>query len=117
VFTRGKERKATLTTRFSLAHLTVLSLAPPEVVEVAARTGYQTVGLRLLRVMETTPGYPLMDDKPMMRATKTAMAATGVGVLDIELVRITPEYRSGLARALPGRRRGTWREIRDYVSL
>jgi sugar phosphate isomerase/epimerase len=80
-----------LTARFSLAHLTVLSLAPPEAVEVAARTGYQTVGLRLLRVMETTPGYPLMDDRPMMRATKTAMAATGVGVLDIELVRITPD--------------------------
>lgn len=80
-----------MTARFSLAHLTVLSLAPSEVVEVAARTGYQTVGLRLLRVMETTPGYPLMDDKPMMRATKTAVAATGVGVLDIELVRITPD--------------------------
>jgi len=80
-----------LTARFSLAHLTVLSLAPPEVVEVAARTGYQTVGLRLIRGAETTPGYPLMDDKPMMRATKTAMAATGIGVLDIELVRITPD--------------------------
>jgi sugar phosphate isomerase/epimerase len=80
--------------RFSLAHLTVLSLAPPEVVEVAARTGYQTVGLRLFRVMETTPGYPLMDDKPMMRATKSAMAATGVGVLDIELVRITPDLEA-----------------------
>ena len=80
-----------MTPRFSLAHLTVLSLAPPEVVEVASRTGYQTVGLRLLRVMETTPGYPLMDDKAMMRATKTAIAATGVGVLDIELVRITPD--------------------------
>jgi sugar phosphate isomerase/epimerase len=80
--------------RFSLAHLTVLSLAPPEVVEVAARTGYQTVGLRLFRVMETTPGYPLMDDKPMMRAAKSAMAATGVGVLDIELVRITPDLEA-----------------------
>jgi sugar phosphate isomerase/epimerase len=80
-----------LTARFSLAHLTVLRLAPPEVIEVAARTGYQTVGLRLLRVMETTPGYPLMDDKPMMRAAKTAIASTGVGVLDIELVRITPD--------------------------
>ncbi len=32
-----------------------------------------------------------MDDKPLMRATKAAMAATGVGVLDIEFVRITPE--------------------------
>ena len=87
----GSTERAILTARFSLAHLTVLSLAPPEVVKVAARTGYQTVGLRLLRVMETTPGYPLMDDKPMMRATKTAVAATGVGVLDIELVRITPD--------------------------
>jgi hypothetical protein len=79
-----------LTARFSLAHLTVLSLAPPEVVEVAARTGYQTVGLRLIGVAPT-PSYPLMDDKPMMRATKTATAATGIGVLDIKLVRITPD--------------------------
>jgi sugar phosphate isomerase/epimerase len=78
-------------TSFSLAHLTVLSLAPPEMIAVASRTGYQTVGLRLIRVTETTPGYPLMDDKPMMRATKSAMAATGVGVLDIEFVKVTPE--------------------------
>ena len=32
-----------------------------------------------------------MDDKPLMRATKVAIAAAGVGVLDIEFVRITPE--------------------------
>src|ERR1700679_2808223 len=32
-----------------------------------------------------------MDDKPLMRATRDAMSATGVGVLDIEFVRITPE--------------------------
>ncbi len=80
-----------MTARFSLAHLTVLGLAPPQVIEVAARTGYQTVGLRLLRATETMPGYPLMDDRPMMRATKAAMAAAGIGVLDIELVRITPD--------------------------
>ena len=80
-----------MTVSFSLAHLTVLSLAPPEVVEVAARTGYRTVGLRLLRAIETMPGYPLMDDEQMMRATKAATAATGIGVLDIELVRITPD--------------------------
>jgi sugar phosphate isomerase/epimerase len=78
---------------FSLAHLTVLSLAPPEMIAVASRTGYQTVGLRLLQVTETTPGYPLMDDRPMMRATKSAMAETGIGVLDIEFVKITPEIK------------------------
>lgn len=80
-----------LKTPFSLAHLTVLSLAPPDMIEVAARTGYQTVGLRLIKVTETTPGYPLMDNKPMMRATKSAAAASGIGVLDIEFVKITPE--------------------------
>lgn len=78
-------------TAFSLAHLTVLGLPPQQVVRVAARTGYQTVGLRLLRVTETTPGYPLMHDPAAMRDTKAAVAETGVGVLDIELVRITPE--------------------------
>jgi sugar phosphate isomerase/epimerase len=77
--------------KFSLAHLTVIRLKPPQVIEVAARTGYDTIGLRLIGGTEITPAYPLMDDKPLMRATKAAMAATGVGVLDIEFVRITPE--------------------------
>jgi sugar phosphate isomerase/epimerase len=78
-------------TPLSLAHLTVLSLAPPDMIEVAARTGYQTVGLRLIKVTETTPGYPLMDNKPLMRATKSAIIASGIGVLDIEFVKVTPE--------------------------
>lgn len=78
-------------TAFSLAHLTVLDLPPPEVVRVTRRTGYDTVGLRLIAVTETTPGYPLMDDPAMMRATKAALAETGIGVLDVEFVRITPE--------------------------
>ena len=58
--------------RFSLAHLTVIRLAPPQVIEVAARTGYDTVGLRLIGGTEITPAYPLTDDKPLMRATKAA---------------------------------------------
>ena len=77
--------------RFSLAHLTVIRLSPPQAIEAAARTGYDTVGLRLTGGTEITPAYPLMDDKPLMRATKAAMSATGVGVLDIEFVRISPE--------------------------
>jgi sugar phosphate isomerase/epimerase len=82
--------KFAMTISFSLAHLTVIGLSPPEVVRVAARAGYRTVGLRLIRVTETSPGYALMRDPKMMCATKSAMAETGVGVLDIELVRITP---------------------------
>src|SRR5690349_10438043 len=78
-------------TAFSLAHLTVLDLPPPDMVRVAARTGYRTVGLRLMAVTDATPGYPLMHDAAMMRATKAAMAETGIGVLDIEFVRMTPQ--------------------------
>jgi sugar phosphate isomerase/epimerase len=84
-------RRLVVRPKFSLAHLTVIRLSPPQVIEVAARTGYDTVGLRLVGGTEITPAYPLMDDKPLMRATKAAMSATGIGVLDIEFVRITPE--------------------------
>jgi hypothetical protein len=91
-------------TVFSLAHLTVLDLPPAEVVQVAARTGYQSVGLRLLAVTDTTPGYPLMDDPPTMRDTKSALADTAVRVLDIELVKVTPEIEvTGLVAADPQR--------------
>ncbi len=75
----------------SLAHLTVLSLPPPEMIRVAARTGYQSVGLRLIAVNAESPGYPLMDDKAMLRETRAAMAETGITAGDIEFVRITPD--------------------------
>lgn len=76
---------------FSLAHLTVLSLSPPEMVSVAARTGYQAVGLRLIAVTADSPGYPLMFDPPAMRDTKARLNDTGIRVGDIEFVKITPE--------------------------
>ena len=79
-------------TPLSLAHLTALDLPPPELIRVAGRIGFRTVGLRLLAVTDTTPGYPLMDDPAALRETKAAMAETGVGVLDIEFVKITPEF-------------------------
>lgn len=78
-------------THFSVAHLTALSLAPPELIRAAARTGYQTVGLRMIQVTPTSPGYPLMTNAPMLKDTKAAIAETGVGVFDIEFVRITPD--------------------------
>jgi hypothetical protein len=70
-------------TSFSLAHLTVLNLPPPEMIRVAARTGYHCVGLRLIAVTGTTPGYPPMNDPALMRDTKAALADTRVRVLDI----------------------------------
>jgi sugar phosphate isomerase/epimerase/4-hydroxyphenylpyruvate dioxygenase-like putative hemolysin len=74
---------------YSLAHLTALSLPPPELVDAAAAAGYRYVGLRMTKVTPQEPHYPLASDPALMRATKTHLAATGIEVLDIELARIT----------------------------
>jgi 4-hydroxyphenylpyruvate dioxygenase-like putative hemolysin/sugar phosphate isomerase/epimerase len=75
---------------YSLAHLTALSLSPPELVEAASDAGYRYVGLRLTRVTPHEPHYPLATDPALMRTTKIRLAATGIEVLDVELARIDP---------------------------
>ena len=47
---------------FSLAALTVLELSPPEMVEVAARAGYDRVGLRLIPATPEEHHFPLVAD-------------------------------------------------------
>ncbi|NBE97948.1 TIM barrel protein [Nonomuraea sp. KC401] len=73
---------------YSLAHLTALSLSPPELVSAAADAGYRYVGLRMTRVTSHEPHHPLATDPALMRATKVRLAATGIEVLDMELARI-----------------------------
>lgn len=75
----------------SLAHLTAINLAPPALIRAAAQAGFDSVGLRLIAVNDVTPGYRLMDDPAALRATRAAMAETGVAVMDIEFVKITPD--------------------------
>jgi sugar phosphate isomerase/epimerase len=76
---------------YSLAHLTALSLTPPEMVDVAARTGYRYVGLRLNRITPAEVLYPLITDRALMKETKAHLAETGVGVWDIECARMGPD--------------------------
>lgn len=82
-----------MTRKLSVAHLTAITLSPPDFIEAAAQAGFDGVGLRLIRVTDTSPGYPLMSDRAMMRQMKVALAATGLSVGDIEFVKITPETR------------------------
>lgn len=74
-----------------LAHLTVLELTPPEMVAVAGAVGFGSVGLRLQPVRPTDAVYPMHGDTPMMRETLARMADLGVGVLDLEVVRLVEE--------------------------
>jgi sugar phosphate isomerase/epimerase len=76
--------------RYSLAHLTAMALPPVDLIEVAARTGYDYVGLRLSRVTPQEPLYPLISSRSAMKATKDKLAATGIKVWDIELARMDP---------------------------
>lgn len=84
-----------------LAALSVLELAPPDIVSCAAQAGYDCVGLRLLPATQTETRHPIVGDTPMVRETAKRLADTGVRVLDIELFRLKPdtdvrEYRAAL---------------------
>ncbi len=79
---------------YSLAYLTFAPLPAPQAVRVAAKLGYQAVGLR---IMPAAPGGafdPLMEDAALLRETKAAIADTGVGVFDMEIIRIGAGFRT-----------------------
>ncbi len=74
---------------FSLAHLTVLGCAPPEMTYIAARAGYDYVSIRpIFMGLPNEPNYALAENAQMLRQTRKALAATGVRLHDIELARI-----------------------------
>ncbi len=75
--------------RYSLAYLTVLGCPPPEQIYIAGRAGYDYASLRpIYMCLPGEPDFSLKPGSEMMRNVKTAMAETGVGVLDIELARV-----------------------------
>jgi sugar phosphate isomerase/epimerase len=76
----------------SLAHLTMIHASPPDLVTIAGRCGYRFVGLRLT---EVTGGdaWPIVADRALLKRTVSEMKASGVGVLDVELVRLRPETK------------------------
>lgn len=78
---------------YSLAYLTVPETPPCAMIELAARAGYQYVGLRALRVTDDEVGFPLGSDRQLLKATQRTLAETGMRVLDVELFRLTPDCR------------------------
>ena len=74
---------------FSLAHLTVLGCAPPEMTYIAARAGYDYVSIRPIYMgLPGEPNYALAEKRELLRQTKAALNSTGVRLHDIELARI-----------------------------
>lgn len=76
---------------FSLAQLTLMHCAPPELTEIAAAAGYEYVSFRPIAFGQPgEPRYPLGTDRTLLARTKEALRSTGVQLLDIELARIHP---------------------------
>jgi sugar phosphate isomerase/epimerase len=76
---------------FSLAPLTLIEQTPPELVATAAQAGYDAVGLRLNPFRGGEAQHPMLGDTPMMRETEARLRDTGLRVLDIEVLLLTPE--------------------------
>ena len=77
----------------SLAALTTLDVPPPEHVRIAAGAGYTHVGLRLLPATPADPDYDMLGDTAAVRDTLAALRETGIGVSDVEIVRLAPDFR------------------------
>jgi sugar phosphate isomerase/epimerase len=73
-----------------LEHLTMLDIAPPELVTLAAAAGFDTVGLRIAPVTPGEDAWPVGPGSPMLAQTLRECGATGVSVLAVEAVTIGP---------------------------
>lgn len=73
-----------MTTTLSLAHLTVLTASPVELIELAATTGFDAVGLRLWPPLPGDTVAPVVEDKALQRAIRRKLRDTGIELFDIE---------------------------------
>lgn len=76
---------------FSLAALTVLELSPPDMVETAARAGYDYVGLRPIPATPEEVSYPLLSDTTLLKETCRRIRDAGIKVADLEILRLKPQ--------------------------
>jgi sugar phosphate isomerase/epimerase len=75
----------------SLAALSLLRLPPPEVVRIAADSGFDSVGLRLAGVPGSVD-HQMLGNSATRRATAAALKQSGLRVLDVEIVRLLPRH-------------------------
>ena len=80
-----------MTPTLCLAHLTLIELTPPELIEAAADAGFSQVSMRLAPASAGELQHPMIGGTPMMRETLARMHERGVAVHDVELIRLTPE--------------------------
>ena len=73
----------------SLCPLTILPCSPLEQIDAAVDAGFDAIGLRLTRTLATD--LDVMADRSLREAIAKRLSVTGIKVLDIEVVRISPD--------------------------
>jgi len=71
-----------------LEHLTLLDVAPPDLVTVAAAAGFSAVGLRVSPATDDERPWPMGPGAPMLAETVLRCADLGITVLDVEAIRL-----------------------------
>ncbi|WP_432257306.1 sugar phosphate isomerase/epimerase family protein [Cupriavidus sp. TMH.W2] len=77
---------------YSLAYLTSNTLTPPQAIQLAATLGYRFAGLRLVPNAAGAPRQALIGCPDILRETQAVQRDTGVGVFDLEIIRIGADF-------------------------
>ncbi len=75
-----------------IAHFTTIDVEPLDLVEMAARIGYASVGLRLHPAFPGAPFYKIPVGTELMRSMRARLADTGISIYDIEFVTIDAAF-------------------------
>src|SRR5690349_23610870 len=82
----------TKTPPLGLAHFTAIDVPPLELVSLAARAGYASIGLRLYPAFPGAPFYEIPVGSAGSREMRSRLSGEGISVYDIELVTIAADF-------------------------
>ncbi len=76
---------------FALSPLTAIELTPPQLVDAASQAGFDATSLRLSPFRAGEHQHPMFGTSAMLRETEARLSDTGLTVLGIEVILLTPE--------------------------
>ena len=78
---------------YSLAYLTTAPMAPPDALVLAAKLGYQAIGVRIAPALRGGDFSPLVTDPAMLGASIRRIEDTGVSIFDVEIARLGADFK------------------------
>jgi sugar phosphate isomerase/epimerase len=75
---------------YSLAHLSMIAVPPARLASVAAQAGFELTGFRLTPSPSTGVDHGVLGDDRALADLRRAVDDAGVGILDVEVIRMKP---------------------------